>query len=753
MSSFFDDVILSHPNKLLEEHINNMLSFASSDLERDTILFHDIAKAKKAFQTHIRGKSKNIPNKNHSLLSAYFFLLNSKYNEIDTLFGFLSILSHHGNVKNFYDLVTRPDNANKYLDDGFEGSIEFEYWDEVFKAVKDIDLYKRISGDKEKLFKIGKRFNSLIVCELDCKEFQYEDFIKFKSLYSNLLYADKFEAIFDKGKEQGKAIIPLRELEDYMAKLPFNEKRNTFREYVLNNFDTNYKLFTLTAPTGYGKTLTALNFALKFGRERIIYALPFTSIIDQTYDIVRDIYKDNKDVLVAKVHHKTTVDDVEDKNNDNEDNMSEDRYSKVKFLMESFSGDINITTLYQLVFAIFGNKNRDNIKFNQLKDSVVIVDEFQAVSYTFRKDFIELCKIISKTLNTIFIFMSATMPYIENRENFKELSNLDYFEQQDRYEIKWLELGNEDERETNLIAKVKEEAKSKNTLLVVNTIAKAQELFLRFRGDYTTFCLNGYMYDEQKRDVIDKVKTLMNSGEKVLLVSTQSIEAGVDLDFDVGFREVSPISSIIQTAGRVNRHFGNKKGILYLFNSVSKCENIIYGNLQLITENILPMFKERGSVSEKESLAFIEEYFKRISKTLKDRPETKIIKEAISRLAFADINKGIDEQMSEDYKIGIIIEPSDGFIKRFETELFEINNNKELEKFDQLARIKDHTKLLSKYQVNIGREEKKRLALILTPIRGLSSLSYLPYNSVSQFSDEYGVKKDINLDTQGATFT
>ena len=752
MSSFFDDVILSHPNKLLEEHINNMLSFASNDLERDTILFHDIAKAKKAFQTHIRGKSKNIPNKNHSLLSAYFFLLNSKYNEIDTLFGFLSILSHHGNVKNFYDLVTRPDNTDKYLDDDFEGSIEFEYWDEVFKAVKDIDLYKRISGDKERLFKIGKRFNRLIICELDCKEFQYEDFIKFKSLYSSLLYADKFEAIFDKGKEQAKA-IPLKELEEYMTKLPFNEKCNTFREYVLSNFDTNYKLFTLTAPTGYGKTLTALNFALKFSRERIIYALPFTSIIDQTYDIISDIYKDNKDVLVVKAHHKTTVDDVEDKNNDSKDDISEDRYSKVKFLMESFSGDINITTLYQLVFAIFGNKNRDNIKFNQLKDSVVIVDEFQAVPYTFRKDFIELCKIISKTLNTIFIFMSATMPYIENRENFKELSNLDYFEQQDRYEIKWLELGNEDERETNLIAKVKEEAKSKNTLLVVNTIAKAQELFLRFRGDYTTFCLNGYMYDEQKRDVIDKVKTLMNSGEKVLLVSTQSIEAGVDLDFDVGFREVSPISSIIQTAGRVNRHFGNKKGILYLFNSVSKCENIIYGNLQLITENILPMFKERGSVSEKESLAFIEEYFKRISKTLKDRPETKIIKEAISRLAFADINKGIDEQMSEDYKIGIIIEPSDGFIKRFETELFEINNNKELEKFDQLARIKDHIKLLSKYQVNIGKKEKERLALILTPIRGLSSLSYLPYNSVSQFSDEYGVKKDINLDTQGATFT
>lgn len=744
MRAFSLSDILSHPQKLLREHVEGMLSFASTDLERDVILFHDIAKAKEPFQRFIRDTSSKVDNKEHSLLSGYYFLLNSKHSDLDTCFGLLAILSHHGHIKNF-DAIVKNDNE-LYLARNFEKSKEFAFWDEVGERARSIDIYSNIDvGYDEFMSKANEMAREIRL--MTRRKFEYEDFIKFKSLYSSLLYADKFEAIFDKGKEQGKAIIPLRELEEYMTKLPFNEKRNTFREYVLNNFDTNYKLFTLTAPTGYGKTLAALNFALKFGRERIIYVLPFTSIIDQTYDIVSDIYKDNKDVLVVKAHHKTTVDDVEDKNNNNEDDMSEDRYSKIKFLMESFSGDINITTLYQLTFAIFGNKNRDNIKFNQLKDSVVIVDEFQAVPYTFRKDFIELCKIISKTLNTIFIFMSATMPYIENREDFKELSNLDYFEQQDRYEIKWLELDNEDEREANLIAKVKEEAKNKNTLLVVNTIAKAQELYLRFRSEYRTFCLNGYMHDEQKRDVINKVKALMNSGEKVLLVSTQSIEAGVDLDFDVGFREISPISSIIQTAGRVNRHFGDKKGALYIFDSVSKYEEAIYKDLQRITNNMVPMFKERGNVSEKEILAFVEEYFYKIH----DQLEKSLIEVEINKLAFTDVNSKIDKEMSEDYKVGIIIEPIDGFIKRFETELFEIINNKDLEKFDQLAKIKDHIKILSKYSVNIGVKEKDRLAL--TPIKGVSNLFYLPYNSVFQFSDEYGVKKNIELDTQSATFT
>ena len=744
MRTFSSFDVLSHPQKLLREHVKGMLSFASNDLERDIILFHDIAKAKESFQRFIRDTNLKVDNKEHSLLSGYYFLLNSKHSDLDTCFGLLAILSHHGHIKNF-DVLVKNDNE-LYLARNFEKSKEFTFWDEVGEKARSIDIYSNIEvGYDDFMSKATKMAREIRL--MTRRKFEYEDFIKFKSLYSSLLYADKFEAIFDKGKEHGKAIIPLRELEEYMAKLPFNEKRNAFREYVLNNFDTNYKLFTLTAPTGYGKTLTALNFALKFGRERIIYALPFTSIIDQAYDIISDIYKDNKDVLVVKAHHKTTVDDVEDKNNDNGDDISEDRYSKIKFLMESFSGDINITTLYQLVFAIFGNKNRDNIKFNQLKDSVVIVDEFQAVPYTFRKDFIELCRIISKTLDTIFIFMSATMPYIENREDFKELSNLDYFQEQDRYEIKWLELGNEDEREVNLIAKVKEEAKSKNTLLVVNTIAKAQELFLKFRGGYKTFCLNGYMHDEQKRDVIDKVKTLMDSGEKVLLVSTQSIEAGVDLDFDVGFREVSPISSIIQTAGRVNRHFGNKKGTLYIFDSISKYEEAIYKDLQRVTNNIIPLFKEKGSVSEKETLAFVEEYFNKIHELL----EKSLVEGEINKLAFADIDKMIDQKMSEDYKIGIIVEPRDNFIKDFEAELFEIINNKGLKKFDQLAKIKDHIKLLSKYGVNVGTKEKTRLEL--TPIKGVSNLYFLPYNSVAYYSYEYGVKKDITLDNQEAIFT
>ena len=130
-------------------------------------------------------------------------------------------------------------------------------------------------------------------------------------------------------------------------------------------------------PTGYGKTLTALEFALKFKQEKIIFALPFTSIIDQTEKVVSDIFE-KSDVDIFKIHHKTDIDE----------SVPKDRYSQVKFLMSSFSGDINITTLYQIIFALFGNKNRDNVRFNQFRNSVVIIDEAQAIPYDFRQDFI-----------------------------------------------------------------------------------------------------------------------------------------------------------------------------------------------------------------------------------------------------------------------------------------------------------------------------------------------------------------------------
>ena len=728
--SILFDEFWSHPNKLLENHIKNMISPDDDELGKQVKLFHDIAKLKNNFQIYIRDTSNDKLDKNHSLLSAYFFLLNSKFDEVPTIFGFLAIVSHHGNVVN---LMTLAREANKF----FKNQKELEQWDEVAGAAKNIKIYSGLSTKKDEFLDRAEKLRQYLVLSQYRHKFTYEDFINFKSLYSNLIYSDKFEAIFGIPKQQTK-YIPIDVLESDIQNLSPNEKRDAFRNFVLNNFDKERKLFTLTAPTGYGKTLTALNFALKFNKPRIIYALPFTSIIDQTYDIVAKIYK-NSDILVSKAHHKTTI---------GEENLTkEDRYSKIKFLMESFSGEINITTLYQLIFALFGNKNKDNVKFNQLKNSVVIIDEAQAIPYNFRKDFILLCEIISQRLDTIFIFMSATMPVIKS-ENFKEISNLDYFAKQDRYVIKWLNIGGEDE----LLEKICEAASDKNTLVVVNTIKKAQELFTKLRDKFSCFCLNGYMYDDHKRATIEAVRCAIDKSKvdplasKILLISTQSIEAGVDLDFDIGFREVSPISSIIQTAGRINRHFGEICGELYVFPEISKFTNLIYGDLYKVSGTILSDLKQK-EVRESEILEISNLYFQKISNQL----ENLHIKSEIEKLEFENINQKIEDIMNDNYKQTIIIEPEENFIKNFEAKIFEIKNSPN-EKFTIRDLFKNHIRKLSKFSINVALKDMNKLMPNLKQINGLRDMFYLPFGSSYFYSAEYGLKKDTNLDITDEVF-
>ena len=728
--SILFDEFWSHPNKLLANHIKNMISPDDKELDRQVKLYHDIAKLKNNFQIYIRDTSNDKLDKNHSLLSAYFFLLNSKFDEIPTLFGFLAIVSHHGDVVN---LMTLAREANKF----FKNQKELEQWDEVANAAKNIKIYLGLSTKKDEFLDRAEKLRQYLVLSQYRHKFTYEDFINFKSLYSNLIYSDKFEAIFSMPKQKSKD-IPIDVLESDIQNLPPNKKRDAFRKFVLNNFDENYKLFTLTAPTGYGKTLTALNFALKFNKPRIIYALPFTSIIDQTYDIVAKIYK-SSDILVSKAHHKTTI---------SEENLTdEDRYSKIKFLMESFSGEINVTTLYQLIFALFGNKNKDNVKFNQLKNSVVIIDEAQAIPYNFRKDFILLCEIISQRLGTIFIFMSATMPVIKS-ENFKEISNLDYFAKQDRYVIKWLDIGGEDE----LLEKICEAASDKNTLVVVNTIKKAQELFTKLRDKFNCFCLNGYMYDDHKRATIEAVRCAIDKSKvdplasKILLISTQSIEAGVDLDFDIGFREVSPISSIIQTAGRVNRHFGATRGELYVFPEISKFTNLIYGDLYKVSGAILGDLKQK-EVRESEILEISNLYFQKISNQL----ENLHIKSEIEKLEFENINQKIEDIMNDNYKQTIIIEPEENFIKDFEAKIFEIKNSPN-EKFTIRDLFKNHIRKLSKFSINVALKDMNKLMPNLKQINGLKDMFYLPFGSSYFYSAECGLKKDMNLDITDEVF-
>ena len=451
----------------------------------------------------------------------------------------------------------------------------------------------------------------------------------------------------------------------------------------------------------------------------MIYALPFTAIIEQTSAIFEDIFK-GSGIDIFQIHHKSSIDET----------LDLDRYSEIKFLMNSFSGEINITTFYQLIFAIFGNANQDNLKFNQLKNSVIIVDEVQAIPYELRADFLEACEIISRKFGTIFILMSATMPIVG--DSFIELSNLEYFREQNRYEIEYLPLKSQDDLEEN----IEKFAKDKNTLCVVNSVAKSQELFLKFKDKFNCYCLNGYMRDFDKERVIKTVSEKLKSGsEKVLLISTQSIEAGVDLDFEVGFREIAPISSIIQSAGRVNREFKRGVSKLFVFDSVSENENLIYGMLLSVSRELLNEIRDK-SLKESELFGLSERYFQKINRQL----ESYLFEENMQLLEFETINKKLLNLMGDNEpKELVIIEPFEGFIKELEDELFSIQSES-IDRFKKRDKTQALVKKMLPFGVNIYSSDILKFKTNLEEIKLLKNIFYLPFGTVD-YDEDFGVVK------------
>lgn len=257
------------------------------------------------------------------------------------------------------------------------------------------------------------------------------------------------------------------------------------------------------------------------------------------------------------------------------------------------------------------------------------------------------------------------------------------------------------------------------------------------------------MHDTHKREVIKSVKEAINlnkngCGKPILLISTQSIEAGVDLDFDIGFRETAPISSIIQTAGRINRNFGDQ-GVLYVFEDICGYSDPIYGDLKIISDAILKDTLLQNDVEEKDILSIVTKYFK----SLKEHLERAFVEQEMKELAFYDINEKIDKAMNDEYKMTVIIEPRSEFIKEFEAKIFAINADENLDKFARLDIFKDTIKQISKFSINVSKKDADELNLIA--VRALKEVYYLPFGDTA-YNEKFGLKKDMNFNALNEAF-
>ncbi|HDL01767.1 MAG TPA: CRISPR-associated helicase Cas3', partial [candidate division Zixibacteria bacterium] len=349
--------------------------------------------------------------------------------------------------------------------------------------------------------------------------------------------------------------------------------RNIVRDQVIRNASMPCGFYSLALPTGMGKTLTSLAWALRHAKKhelkRIIIVLPYINIIDQTAQTLKDIFGEEW----VLEHHSNY-------NEDNSENREEPEScsplkKRKELACENWDYPIVVTTTVQFFESLFSNRPSKCRKIHNIAESVVIFDEVQTLPKDVILPTLTMLKDIQSVMKTSFLFCTATHPAFEQRQGFNGIDNISplindvtaLYEKTKRVEYRLLnDLTPIDN--SRLLEEVK---KSGNAALVIfNTKKTALEFYSTVRDMEAwekKYHLSTSMCPAHRKGVIKNIRDDLESNRKILVVSTQLIEAGVDFDFPVVFRAMAPLEAIIQSAGRCNREgkLGEMGGHVFLF--------------------------------------------------------------------------------------------------------------------------------------------------------------------------------------------
>ena len=336
------------------------------------------------------------------------------------------------------------------------------------------------------------------------------------------------------------------------ADTPINKTRSQISDLCVEAASLESGIYRLNLPTGAGKTLTSLRYALhhalKHNKKRIIFTMPLLSIIEQNAGIIHE-YINNEDIVLE--HHSNVIETEESEELD-----------KRELLMESWNVPVIITTMVQLINTLFAGKSANIRRMNSLCNSIIVIDEVQTVPNKMLSLFNLAINFLAKICNTTIILCSATQPCFEKTKypldkGVKDLITLTK-EQADVFKRVQLEdKGEMDEDElTNFAAEILEENNS--LLLVCNTKNEAAVMFNMISSKITnvkTFHISaGMCTAHRKKTIAELQKALENKQNKIFCVSTQVIEAGVDVSFARVIRLLAGMDNIVQATGRENRN-------------------------------------------------------------------------------------------------------------------------------------------------------------------------------------------------------
>lgn len=560
--------------------------FDAPDLAYVMGFFHDLGKFSDAFQKRFYGGRRV----NHSTAGARELVKSG-----NLLFRLLAygVLGHHcglsdtGSLNESGSFVARI-NGDKIPDYSSFSEVLKEELKNIFQ--KDYNFPEKMKSSDNLPFSLSFLVRMLYSCLVDADSLDTEEFVNGKNSFREnnismkVLYDTFFQYISGLSYEKNEIN---------------SERQKIFDECIKFGKNSTNGIFQLTVPTGGGKTLSSMGFALEHAirnnQDGVIYAIPFTSIIEQNAQIFRNIFGNE---LILEHHSNYSFDSSDDE----DDNL------KIKFASQNWDIPVVVTTNVQFFESLFSNKRSKCRKLHNIANKVIILDEAQMLPIKYLTPCIRALEELVSVYNCSILLCSATQPALKDKFSLPVrkiiYDSKSLFDKFKRVDISQIGKISDEKLVENLL-------EHGQVLCIVNTKKHARHIYELMKEKVeceNVFHLSTFMCPAHRKIVLKNIRNCLTSNQDVFVVSTQLIEAGVDISFPYVYRSSAGLDSIAQSAGRCNRHGELVKGLVRVFSSteefarpqgfLNRCS--VIGNLMLEKfEDIL-------------SPDAIEEYFKNL---------------------------------------------------------------------------------------------------------------------------------------------
>lgn len=535
-------------------------------------ILHDKGKERNSFQQYIRATNglsfegvKTSEEHNHAFVGG-LIANNIMGRSVDNLLS-NQIISHHTGLHNWMDIETILK----------EKKIPSEI------DTTDVDIDKSLLIKELRNSHIGR-------LDSDLNNFNHLSRVLFSCLTdADWLDTEKFmdRNSWEKRKCSSTLSDLLPKLESFIDKLQASaveSEVNNIRKMVLEQCKLMSKsekgFYSLTVPTGGGKTLSSLLWAMRHSvcnnMDRIIIAIPYTSIIVQTAGLLKSILGEDN---VLEHHSNFNPDEIKD----------EVKRDKAKLAVENWDYPIIVTTNVQLFESMFSNKPSNCRKLHNIVNSVIILDEVQTLPTDFLQPIVDAMKAYQNMFGISILFTTASQPVLSGLitasnptgefEGIKKITEIipEKFALHNKLRRVKLDIDNDGSTYDEIVSRIVEHDK---VLCIVNTRKDAKEIYERLPNDGIKLHLSRMMCPRHISQTIARIKSLLKDETVPIIrvVATQLIEAGVDIDFPIVFRQEAGLDSVLQAAGRCNREGRIQMGQTFVF-SLCKENRNPYGSM------------------------------------------------------------------------------------------------------------------------------------------------------------------------------